>query len=188
MDSGEHDSDGLRRARAKWLHVGRVRPGFAVEPGPGQESVWDYPRPPRCEPERRQIRVVLGSTLIARTHAAIRVVETGGAPTFYIPPADVRTELLVPEPGPGTVCEWKGTAVYFGLRVGAERVHHAAWCYRAPFEAFRQIAGFIAFYPDKVDGFVDDERARPQPGGYYGGWVTRELAGPIKGEPGTEDW
>ena len=171
-------------ARGKWRHRGAARPAFAHAPGPGQESVWDYPRPPRLARDSRRIRVRHPQgALIADTRAAIRVLETGSAPTFYLPPEDVQTQRLRTS-ARRTFCEWKGTATEFDL----PDVPGAAWAYLEPFPECAAIAGFIAFYPAKVSCFVDDERAQPQAGGYYGGWVTAEIAGPCKGEPGSADW
>lgn len=181
-------SDPLERARAKWRHKGERRPGFALIPGPGQESVWDYPRPPRLAPDGRHIVVVAADTTIADTHRAVRVLETGGPPTFYLPPEHVREDLLVAEPQTTTFCEWKGLAEYFSVLAGGRAIRGAAWRYAHPYEAFQAIAGYVSFYPGKVLCYADGERVRPQPGRYYGGWVTSEIVGPFKGEPGTEDW
>lgn len=182
-DCPEH----LRRARAKWRHVGRQRPAFAHEPASGQESVWDFPRPPRWEAESRRVQVELAGVVVAHTERAIRVLETGGAPTYYLPPTDVDTRCLRPEPRT-SVCEWKGRARYYAVQVGGTSVSNVAWCYLQPFEAFAAITGYFAFYPGELVCYLGQERVRPQPGGYYGGWVTSDLAGPIKGEPGTEGW
>lgn len=163
------------------------RPVRAIA-GPGEESVWDYPRPPRLEPSGRHVRVEHGGTVIADTRRAIRVLETAGAPVWYLPPEDVRTDLLEPAAGE-TVCEWKGTASYFHLRVGDELARRAAFTYRRPDPGYEAIAGYIGFYASRVDrATVDGEAVRPQPGGFYAGWVTDEIVGPIKGEPGTEGW
>ena len=159
-----------------------------IEPGPGQESVWDYPRPPRVEPSRRHVRVVFAGRTIAESDRALRVLETAGPPVYYVPPEDVRTDLLRPAPGI-TVCEWKGNARYHDVVVGDRVAGRAAWTYAAPNPGYEAIAGHVAFYPGRVDGaFLDDERVRPQPGEYYGGWITEDIVGPFKGEPGTETW
>lgn len=170
-----------RRLRAKWRYRGDVRPPFAQEPGPGQESVWDYPRPPRIEPDARPIRVESGGVLLASSSRAVRVLETAGAPTFYLPPADVAMERLRAS-DVRTFCEWKGEAVGYDVAGGPE---NAAWSYPEPFDEFAPVAGWIAFYPALVACEVDGEPVRPQPGGYYGGWVTAEIVGPFKGEPGV---
>jgi uncharacterized protein (DUF427 family) len=159
-----------------------------VEPGPGQESVWDYPRPPRVEPERRRARVELGGRTIADSRRAVRVLEMSSPPTVYFPPEDVATDVLEPAEGI-TVCEWKGDASYFDVVVGATRARRAAWTYRAPNPSYAELAGWISFYPGRVDACVlGEERVRAQAGLYYGGWVTSEVVGPFKGEPGTESW
>ncbi len=159
-----------------------------IEPGPGQESVWDYPRPPRLEQSERHVKVVFADELVAETRSAMRVCETAGPPVYYIPPHDVRMELLVPAQK-RTFCEWKGTASYFDLVVGAARSVEAAWCYPQPTEPFRDLAGYVAFYPGRVDAaYLDGEIVRPQPGRFYGGWITDEIVGPFKGEPGSAGW
>ena len=158
-----------------------------MQPGPGQESVWDYPRPPRIEAERREVIVRLGETEIARTRRALRVLETASPPTVYIPMADVRTEYLEPAAG-GSRCEWKGSARYWTVRAGGVALEAVGWSYEAPLPAFAAIGGAISFYPARLQCFVDGVPVRPQPGGFYGGWVTPEIVGPFKGEPGTGGW
>ena len=159
-----------------------------MEPAAGQESVWDYPRPPRLEPSSRLVRVELGGIVVAETRNAIRALETAGAPVWYLPPADVRTDLLVAIRH-HTLCEWKGMASYFDLRVPGWVSAAAAWSYRRPSAGYEAIRDHIAFYAGRVDAaFVDGERVVPQPGGFYGGWVTSDVVGPFKGEPGTEGW
>ena len=155
---------------------------------PGQESVWSYPRPPRVEPSTQLVRVLFGGVVVAESRRALRVLETASPPVYYLPPDDVRTDLLRPS-GHTTVCEWKGSAEHFELVVGERTAPRAAWSYQTPRPGYEEIAGYIAFYPGRVDeATVDGERARPQPGGYYGGWVTDAIVGPWKGEPGTEGW
>lgn len=175
------------RARAQWVHRGARRPPWAVEPGPGQESVWDYPCPPRLERDSRLIRVFLGEIRVAETRRTIRVLETASPPTFYIPPEDVRTDLLTRSQG-SSFCEWKGRASYWSLRIDGITAPNVAWSYEAPFPEFSEIRGYLSFYPSKVDCFVDDERVRAQLGGFYGGWVTDEIVGPFKGQAGTGAW
>lgn len=160
-----------------------------VEPGRGQESAWDYPRPPVVVPSTRRVRVEHGGRVVAETTSAVRVLETAGAPVWYVPRSDVRTEFLRPVPRKSTVCEWKGTASYFDVVVGDLVARNAAWTYERPLPGYEAIAGWIAFYAGRVDAAsVDGEVARPQPGGFYGGWVTDDVVGPFKGEPGTEGW
>jgi uncharacterized protein (DUF427 family) len=158
-----------------------------IEPGPGQESVWDYPRPPRVEPVPERLRVVVDGEVIAETTRGLRVIETAGAPVYYFPPDDVRLDRLAPS-GRSTVCEWKGVASYRAL-TGDHRIADIAWSYEVPKPGYEDIAGYLAFYAGKVDeAWVGDERAMPQPGGFYGGWVTSRIVGPIKGEPGSFGW
>lgn len=155
-----------------------------IEPGPGQESVWDYPRPPRIEPCTKTVRVEADGELVARSNSALRVLETAGPPTIYIPQDDIRMELLIPVKLKTSYCEWKGRASYFDVagRKGA------AWTYPEPKSDFAALQGFISFYPGKLECYLDDERVRPQPGRFYGGWVTDEIVGPFKGEPGSLGW
>lgn len=177
----------VRRGRGGWRFTGAERPPFAVPPAPGQESVWDYPRPPRCEPDARPVEVRADGTPVAATRRALRVLETASPPTFYLPPDDIRPERLVPAPG-RSLCEWKGEARYLDLVLPDRRIARAAWCYPDPFPEFAALRGFVSFYPALVECRVAGERVAPQPGRFYGGWVTPELVGPFKGEPGSEGW
>jgi uncharacterized protein (DUF427 family) len=163
--------------------------GVVPEPvGPGDESVWDYPRPPRWEPVPERIRVVVGGRELASSINAIRVLETAGAPVYYLPPADVDFSSLSAAVRT-TFCEWKGTASYYDLDDPMRPVHSIAWTYHEPFPGFESIRDYLAFYASKVDeAWVGDELATPQPGRYYGGWVTRRIKGPIKGVPGSDGW
>ncbi len=170
-----------------WKHTGRRRPAFALAPGAGQESVWDYPRPPALAPDEREIVVRHGGVEIARTRRAVRVLETASPPTFYVPLEDVVPGVLVPADG-ASWCEWKGEARYWSLRTPGGLVESIAWSYSRPHDAFASIRDHVAFYPARAECFVDGERARPQAGGYYGGWVTSEIVGPFKGEPGSVGW
>jgi uncharacterized protein (DUF427 family) len=157
-------------------------------PGPGQESVWDYPRPPRVEPEHRTVRVVLGDTTIAETTDARRVLETSHPPGIYLPPAAFLPDALQPNER-RTVCEWKGVATYWDLNGDGLFVAAAGWSYADPQPGFESIAGYVSIYPGRVTAcFLDDERVQPQAGGFYGGWITSEIVGPIKGGPGTWGW
>jgi uncharacterized protein (DUF427 family) len=157
-------------------------------PGPGQESVWDYPRPPRLEPTARRIRVVLNGVTIADTRRALRVLETSHPPVYYLPPEDVQMEHFLPAGG-RSFCEWKGSANYYDVVVGDRREAAAAWAYQRPTAGFAALAGYIAVYPGKMDAcYVDEEQVTPQPGGFYGGWITSDVVGPFKGEPGTMGW
>lgn len=157
-------------------------------PRAGQESVWDYPRPPRLEPTPHRIRAVLGGATLADSTRALRVLETSHPPTYYLPRADVRMDLLMSARG-SSFCEWKGSAVYFDALVDGARVERVAWSYPDPTPRFAALRDRLAFYLPLLDGgWVDDERARPQPGGFYGGWITSDLAGPFKGGPGSQGW
>jgi uncharacterized protein (DUF427 family) len=159
-----------------------------IQPGPGQESVWDYPRPPRIETVPERIRVLVDGVTIADSIRAQRVLETAGPPVYYLPPDDVRMDLLTPS-SHGSVCEWKGAASYHTLVLPGRTVRSVAWSYRDPNPVFERIRDHLAFYPARVDeAWVGAERATPQPGGFYGGWVTSRVVGPFKGGPGTGHW
>jgi len=170
-----------------WRYRGGDRPPFAIEPGPGQESVWDYPRPPRVESDTRRVEVVHAGTVIADTTRALRVLETASPPVFYIPPDDVQSSLLTRGRG-ASLCEWKGKASYWSVCIDADELTNVGWSYEDPFEEFEAIRGHLSFYPARLECYVDGNRVLPQPGGFYGGWVTPEVVGPFKGEPGTGGW
>lgn len=159
-----------------------------VPPGPGQESVWDYPRPPSCEPVDARITVVVDGVTIVDTTRAWRVCETSHPPTYYLPVDDFVDGVL--EPSDRTsFCEWKGAARYVSVRVGDRRERDVGWFYPTPTAPFAAIAGHVALYATRMDECrVDGELVTPQPGGFYGGWVTSKVVGPFKGEPGTEFW
>ena len=159
-----------------------------IAPDPGQESVWDYPRPPRLEPTSARLEVVLGGQKIAETVAGYRVLETSHPPTYYLPPESF-TAGSVRRVAGSTVCEWKGQAAYADLVGGAVIAARAAWWYPDPTEGFRPIANHLAVMPGLVDAcFVDGELVVPQPGGFYGGWITSSVVGPFKGGPGSAGW
>jgi uncharacterized protein (DUF427 family) len=152
------------------------------------ERVWDYPRPPALERVPQRLRVVAEGVTIADTVTGFRVLETSHAPTFYLPRSDILASALVPTTGQ-SFCEWKGIATYFDVVVGGRRLERVAWTYERPSPDFAALAGCVAFYAGPMDAcFVDDEQVTPQPGGFYGGWVTRNLIGPFKGSPGTSGW
>lgn len=177
----------VARSRAAWRFRGQDRPHFAVEPGPGQVSVWDYPRPPAIVAEPRPVLVQTRGLLLACSQRGVRVCETGSPPTIYLPPEDVEMARLA-RSATRSFCEWKGAASYFRLKDAGQGSPAIAWCYREPLAGFERYAGWLCFYPGRVACFLDGERVRPQPGDYYGGWVTDELVGPFKGEPGTAHW
>jgi uncharacterized protein (DUF427 family) len=159
-----------------------------VEPGPGQESVWDYPRPPALRPSDEHVVVVHHGVVIADTHRAIRVCETSQAPGYYIPRDDIAMHHLV-RTKHRSYCEWKGAATYWSVQVGEAVARDAAWSYETPSATFLPIAGHLAFYPQKVDECrVDGELVVPNAGDFYGGWVTSKVVGPFKGAPGTQSW
>ncbi len=168
------------------MAIHRPRPHPEV-PGPGQESVWDYPRPPVADPTDAHVVVRAGGRVLADTRRAVRVLETSHPPTYYLPPDDVDRSLIA-DAGPGSVCEWKGQASYGHVVVGDLRRDRAVWWYPDPTEAFATIAEHISCYPALLDCTVDGVAVRPQAGGFYGGWVTDDVVGPFKGEPGTLGW
>lgn len=158
------------------------------KPRAGQESVWDYPRPPRLEPVSSRLRVIFAGETIADTTRGYRVLETSHPPVYYIPLADIRRDLLHRETG-CSVCEWKGEAGYWSIETNGRTSKNAAWSYENPKPTFQPIRGHLAFYPSRVDEcYVDDERVTAQPGGFYGGWITKNVAGPFKGGPETSGW
>ena len=159
-----------------------------IIPTPGQESVWDYPRPPRLERTDKHISIYFNDELIANTRRAWRVLETSHPPVYYIPPEDIRSEFLIPAPS-GSWCEWKGQATYFDIMVEEKMAGKAAWSYPMPTPTFSVIEEHVAFYAGMMDRcLVDGEEVTPQPGGFYGGWITEDIVGPFKGEPGTSGW
>lgn len=156
-------------------------------PGPGQESVWDYPRPPALVPFEGTVKIFDEATVLAETRSAYRVLETSHPPTFYVPPADVDESLLESVAGM-SLCEWKGQAAYYRLRNEDRIVDRVGWTYRQPTPRFQAIAGYYCFYPSKVRCFVDGEGVKAQEGDFYGGWITSKVVGPFKGGPGTWGW
>ena len=159
-----------------------------IEPNPGQESVWDYPRPPRLERTNKHIQVVFNEVAVADSHSSWRVLETSHAPVYYLPPGDIQMDYLIPSEG-GSWCEWKGQAAYYTIEIGNRTAERIAWTYPRPTTSFRTIKDHIAFYAWAMDQcLVDDELVRPQPGKFYGGWITNDIVGPFKGEVGTSGW
>lgn len=183
----KHVDATTRARRASWAYRGAHRPHFAAPTGPGQESVWDYPRPPVAVADSRRVTVRFDRRLLAESDAALRVLETASPPTLYVPPGDVRWPLLELAIG-SSHCEWKGAATYWDVVVGGGRVLAAGWSYADPYPEFESIRDYVAFYPARVACRLGDVAVSAQPGSVYGGWVTPELVGPFKGEPGTEDW
>ncbi|MET0842302.1 MAG: DUF427 domain-containing protein [Mycetocola sp.] len=166
----------------------RLRRPVPLPAGSGQESVWDYPRPPRVEASSEHVTVRLGGRVIAETMSALRVLETSHPPVYYLPTGAFADGVLTPTRG-STWCEFKGKAEYFDVSAGDVTVHRGAWRYPAPRRAFERLLGMVAVYPGLMDSCdVDGEIVRPQEGGFYGGWVTSRVVGPFKGTPGTMGW
>jgi uncharacterized protein (DUF427 family) len=154
------------------------------QPKPGQESVWDYPRPPACVASAKHVLVRLGDTVVAETRDAYRVLETSHPPTWYLPPDAIISGTVVRSAATSTWCEWKGAATYWDV-LGLTAV---AWSYETPTRGFEAIAGYLTFYPSRLACSIDGERVRPQEGGFYGGWITSDVVGPFKGGPDTWGW
>ena len=173
---------------ARWLQTSPGRPANAAIPGPGQESVWDYPRPPRLEPVADRLRVELDGDIIAETSRGLRLLETASPPTYYFPPQDVNLDQLARNPR-RSLCEWKGEASYWTLRGQVPSLREVAWTYETPSPAYAALAGFFAFYAGEFDAcYVGEDKVLPQAGSFYGGWATWRIVGPYKGEPGTGHW
>ena len=159
-----------------------------IEPQPGQESVWDYPRPPRLERSDKHIKIVVNDIAIADSKNTYRVLETSHPPSYYIPPSDLKSEYLKPS-NHQSFCEWKGLASYYDLIVEARVISNAGWYYPQPNEDFALIMNYVAFYPSKMDAcYVDGELVQAQAGDFYGGWVTKDIVGPFKGGIGSWGW
>ena len=165
-----------------WKFTGQKRPDFATVPGAGEESVWDYPRPPAIVDDHREVQVFAADgTLVAACSNSKRVLETASPPTFYLPPEALKVSF--DQVDGASYCEWKGQAEYF-----AYAGHRLAWRYPKPTQAFAEVAGWYSFYPAECRCVVAGETVRAQAGGFYGGWVTDEIIGPYKGEPGRSGW
>ncbi len=159
-----------------------------VRPGPGQESCWDYPRPPALDTSSESVEVVVGGVVVATTTRSWRVLETSHPPTYYLPAEAFADGALRPADG-SSFCEWKGEASYFDLVAGDVVAPRAAWTYRTPSARFADLAGAVAVMPAAVDRcVVDGETVEPQAGGFYGGWITSRVVGPFKGGAGTWGW
>jgi uncharacterized protein (DUF427 family) len=165
-----------------------------VEPGPGQESVWDYPRPPRVEDVDKKVKVVFGGVTLAYTTRAKRVLETSHPPVYYIPQQDIQMEFLRGS-GHTSFCEWKGRAGYYDIATkdeitGEEKSEKgAAWYYPDPVREFEGLKDHVAFYPNRMDAcWVGGQKVEAQEGDFYGGWITPDIVGPFKGAPGTWGW
>jgi len=159
-----------------------------IEPAPGQESVWDYPRPPRVEPVHARVTIEFDGRLIAESTRAVRVLETSHPPAYYLPPEDFAAGALVAAKGT-SFCEFKGRAQYYDVVSGAASASRSAWYYPSPSPGFESIAGFVSVYPGRMDRCtVDGEVVQAQEGDFYGGWITANIVGPFKGAPGTWGW
>jgi uncharacterized protein (DUF427 family) len=156
--------------------------------GPGQESVWDYPRPPRVEASPDSVIIRLAGRVIAETTDALRVLETSHPPVYYVPASSFPSGVLTPTRGTSW-CEFKGKAEYFDVSAGDIVIHRGAWHYPAPRPGFESLAGMVAVYPGRMDSCeVGGETVQPQEGGFYGGWITSGIVGPFKGGHGTMGW
>ena len=169
-----------------WKYRGQQRPPFAEQPGPGQESVWDYPRPPKVVACDRPVAVKHNDILIASAANSFRVLETASPPTFYIPERGIDWSRLVEMPQ-RSYCEWKGQATYWALAQNPDGIP-VAWRYDEPLPGYEMLRRHTSFYPGRVACYVDGERVRPQISEFYGGWITDSIVGPFKGDPGTVDW
>ncbi len=163
---------------------GHPRP---IAPQPGQESVWDYPRPPRCEPTARHLQVFCDGVLLAETRRGYRVLETSHPPVYYFPPADVQMGCFQRSARPASFCEWKGHAIYYDLIAPVAKAA-VAWAYPNPTPGFTALKDCLAFYPQGLVCTVDGMPVQPQPGQFYGGWITPDVVGPFKGVPGSMGW
>ncbi len=154
----------------------------------GQESVWDYPRPPRLEPTSKHVRIVFNGVTIADTQSSLRILETSHPPVYYLPTSNIRMEFFKLTTQ-HTFCEWKGTASYYTIQVGSLVADSVAWTYPNPDPRYLQLRDHFAFYPSRMEAcYVNDEEVQAQDGDFYGGWITSEIVGPFKGGPGTWGW
>ncbi|MFM9263785.1 DUF427 domain-containing protein [Tychonema sp. BBK16] len=159
-----------------------------IEPGVGQESVWDYPRPPRLEVSTKHVEIIFNGVKLANTHRAFRVLETSHPPSYYISPDDIQMQYLHTTLH-GSWCEWKGQASYCTVTVGDKQAVNVGWFYTNPNQVFEAIKDYVAFYPSRMDAcYVDGELVQAQPGDFYGGWITEDIIGPFKGGMGTWGW
>jgi len=159
-----------------------------ITPGPGQESVWDYPRPPRVEEVTKQIRIIFNDEIIVEAHRAKRVLETSHPPNYYIALENINTDYLIPSDHT-TFCEWKGIAHYYTLQVGDRTAKNVAWHYPDISPQYKVLEGYVSFYPGPMDAcYVGDEKVQPQAGSFYAGWITQNIVGPFKGDVGTLGW
>jgi len=177
----------LESARDAWHWRGLKRPDFAQSPGPGQVSVWDFPRPPRLVLDQREVIVYWGKVEVARTSRSVMVLETAHPPTFYLPWTDVDRNLFQEASG-GSFCEWKGPAKYWNLVDGPRSLIKVAWSYPSPLYGAESLKSCVALYATSLQCTVGGQPVTAQPGGFYGGWITPELVGPFKGGVGSSGW
>ncbi len=176
----------LGKTRKGRKHTGSERPPFAIEPKGGQRSVWDFPRPPTIERESKPIVVSFRGTKIVDSTAAFAILETASPPTYYIPQCDIDMSLLIKLFGKTSMCEWKGNAIYWALKI--KNTLSIAWSYPNPFPEFELLKDYLAFYPQHLDCYVDGKIVKAQAGEFYAGWITPDLTGPFKGEADTGHW
>jgi len=176
----------LQYARESWDHTGKQRHSFAITPKKGQRSVWDFPRPPKIEKVNKSVLVSHKGIVVAETVIALAVLETASPPTYYIPQVDVDMSKLIKIQNKSSMCEWKGTAVYFALKTIKDQP--IAWSYPKPFAGFEKVKDHLAFYPQHLECYVGGERVQAQVGAFYAGWITSNLVGPFKGEKVSEHW
>jgi uncharacterized protein (DUF427 family) len=180
--------DPLNTEKQYWRNLKRERPTDIVVPGPGQESVWDYPRPPAVESVEARLQVWFAGVALADTVHGLRVIETSSPPVYYFPQEDVRRDFLTLMIHT-TLCEWKGVATYWNVSIRGRRQEAVGWSYPNPEPGYERLKRHFAFYPGLVDEcHVGDQKVLPQPGDYYGGWVTSNIVGPFKGTAGTQLW
>ena len=159
-----------------------------IPPKPGQESVWDYPRPAILEDTSKHLKVMCNGIVLAETDRSKRALETSHPPTYYFPPESVKLEYLIETPKT-TICEWKGQCLYYDIQIGDRLIQVGAWRYFKPTPNFESIQEYYAFMPSLMDAcYVDGELATPQAGNFYSGWITADIVGPFKGGPGTWGW
>ncbi len=159
-----------------------------IKPKQGQESVWDYPRPPKLESCGKHLRIVFNGEIILDTNRSFRILDTSHPPTYYIPMDAFKVGVLIPVSG-SSFCEWKGEAIYYDIRVGDKTAFRAAWGYLNPNNAYPQLKNTISVYAYHMDAcYVGDEKVQAQEGDFYGGWITSDIVGPFKGAPGTWGW
>ena len=155
---------------------------------PGQESAWNYPRPPRLEQSAKTIEIIFDGQTLAKSSRSWRVLETSHPPVYYVPLEDINGDLLKIS-AQTSFCEWKGVAHYYTVASGDVIARDAGWYYPDPTPEFAPIANYVAFYPLRMDAcFVDGERVQAQPGDFYGGWITADIVGPFKGGAGSQGW